>query len=65
MSNRTAYEVRIAARIPSEMPSLISAAASRVFISPSAYVRQALAEKLKRDGFGLPSQEAASAQQAA
>ena len=65
MSTRTAYDVRIAARLPKEMPSLINAAASRVFISPSAYVRQALAEKLQRDGFGLPNTGAASQRQAA
>ncbi len=51
MSTRTAYDVRIATRLPREMPGLITAAASRAFISPSAYVRQALAEKLQRDGF--------------
>ena len=54
MSNRTPYEVRIAARVPGAVPDLIATAASRVFISPSAYVRQALAEKLARDGFTLP-----------
>lgn len=54
MSSRTVYDVRIAARLPREMPGLISTAASRIFISPSAYVRQALAEKLKRDGFDVP-----------
>jgi predicted HicB family RNase H-like nuclease len=65
MFNRTSYDVRIATRLPKDMPKLISAAASSAFISPSAYVRQALAEKLKRDGFGLPSPDAGSAQQAA
>ena len=53
MSNRLSYDVRIAARVPNAVPRLVSTAASRVFISPSAYVRQALVEKLRRDGYDL------------
>ncbi|MBB2964328.1 hypothetical protein [Methylobacterium sp. R2-1] len=64
MSSRTIYDVRIAARLPREMPDLISTAASRIFISPSAYVRQALAEKLQRDGFSIPAADITSKQAA-
>lgn len=53
MTTKISYDARFAARLPSEMPELIAAAASRAFISPSAYLRQALAEKLARDGFPL------------
>ena len=54
MSNLSSYEVRIAARVPTAVPALIATAASRAFISPSAYIRQALAEKLQRDGLTVP-----------
>ena len=65
MSNRTPYEVRIAARVPNTVPALIATAASRTFISPSAYIRQALAEKLHRDGLTVPVSVAADLRQAA
>ena len=64
MSTRTAYDVRIAVRLPREMPGLITAAASRVFISPSAYARQALAEKLQRDGFTMQAADGLTKQAA-
>ncbi|WP_342167087.1 hypothetical protein [Methylobacterium sp. SD21] len=65
MSNRTSYEVRIAARVPNTVPALIATAASRTFISPSAYIRQALAEKLQRDGLTVPTPTGPDLQQAA
>lgn len=65
MSNRSSYDACIAARLPKEMPQLISTAASNAFISPSAYIRQAIAEKLKRDGYPLTSIRPVAAQMAA
>jgi hypothetical protein len=45
------YPERIVARVPKDFPRLVHGAASRSYISPSAYVRQAVSEKLTRDGF--------------
>lgn len=64
MTTKISYDARFAARLPREMPGLIVTAASRIFISPSAYVRQALAEKLQRDGFSIPAADITSKQAA-
>jgi hypothetical protein len=55
---RQSYAEKIIARVPDEFPKLVGQAAARSFISPSAYVRQALSEKLTRDG--LPVSQASS-----
>lgn len=47
------YDQKLMARVPHTFPKLVAAAAARAFISPSGYMRQALAEKLVRDGFAL------------
>ena len=53
MSDRIDYNGRVIARVPSTFPPLLSIAADRNLISPSAYVRQAIREKLMRDGFTI------------
>ena len=53
MSNRVEYNERLIARVPEPFPRLVSAAAGRNLISPSAYIRQAIREKLTRDGYNV------------
>jgi hypothetical protein len=51
MSNPIDYTERLAARVPKVFTGLVGTAADRNLISPSAYIRQAIREKLTRDGF--------------
>jgi hypothetical protein len=46
-------------RCPPVLPAAVKQAADKRMISTSSYVRQAIAERLRRDGVNLSSHEAA------
>jgi hypothetical protein len=50
--------------VPREFPQLVATAAKRAFVSPSAYVRIAVGEKLVRDGLS-PTPDVPEPRQAA
>lgn len=53
----TTYNDRLALRVPASFRPMMAKAAARLFISQAAYVRQALCERLERDGFKAVSDE--------
>jgi metal-responsive CopG/Arc/MetJ family transcriptional regulator len=50
---RPRYEEKMQLRLPHNLTDLLETVASRRMVSRSAYCRQALIEKLERDGFCL------------
>jgi predicted transcriptional regulator len=52
---KSKYEEKMQLRLPHELTKLLENVATRRMISRSAYCRQALAEKLERDGFSIIS----------
>ncbi len=65
MSNRTDYDERVAARVPKQFVQLVETAADRNLISPSAYIRQSIREKLVRDGYLAELAQSSQPQRAA
>jgi hypothetical protein len=53
LSETRAFPERVVARVPPHFPRLVAQAAARQFISPAAFVRQAVTERLARDGFAV------------
>ena len=45
------FPERVVARVPREFPRLVTQAAAQQFVTPATFVRQAVGEKLTRDGF--------------
>lgn len=54
---KSKYEEKMQLRLPHELTEMLEIVATRRMISRSGYCRQALAEKLERDGYAviLPS----------
>lgn len=50
---RPAYQAFIGARVPATLPAMIDAAAEKTMQNSANYIRQALIERLQRDGFGI------------
>jgi hypothetical protein len=53
MRNRSGFSDIVAVRVPKDWRSALDRAASDQFLSPSCYLRIALAERLQRDGHRL------------
>lgn len=55
------FQSYIGLRVPAEIPDLVNAAAEKVMQKPTAYIRQALSERLQRDGISFdPTQKKSS-----
>lgn len=50
---RATYQAYIGLRVPTGMPELIDEAAEKVMQNWASYIRQALIERLQRDGISL------------
>ena len=49
---RATYQAFIGARVPPTLPAMVDAAAAKTMQNAASYIRQALIERLQRDGFG-------------
>ena len=55
------FQAYIGLRVPAEIPDLVTAAAEKVMQKPTSYIRQALSERLQRDGISFdPTQKKAN-----
>jgi hypothetical protein len=50
---RATYQAYIGLRVPPGMPELVDAAAEKTMQNPASYIRQALIERLQRDGIAF------------
>lgn len=55
---RATYQAFFSVRVPNGMPELVGEAAERAMQSPAAYIRQAVIERLQREGVPIGKPEA-------
>lgn len=59
---RASYQAYIGLRVPDGMPELVDEAAKKAMQNAASYIRQALIERLQRDGINFdPTQKKADA----